>query len=110
MNIQVLLAMLGFLSAPAMAQVATTELRDRQSGGTQLIDAAQGPVNLTWGQNRQLANAADYKTTIAELDQNGDGVLTLAEIPEAHALHSEFRLVDADHDGKVTAEELGNWR
>jgi hypothetical protein len=110
MNIQVLLAMLGLLSAPAMAQVSTAELRDRQSGGTQLIDAPQGPVNLTWGQNRQLANASDYKVAIADLDQNGDRVLTVAEVPEAHALHSEFRLVDADHDGRITAEELANWR
>lgn len=110
MNVRILIAMLGLVSVPALAQVATSELRDRQNGGTQLIDGPQGPVNLTWGQNRQLANASDYKVTIADLDRNGDGVLTLDEVPDTHALHSEFRLVDANGDGKISAEELANWR
>lgn len=102
--------LLASTTVPALAQVSTTELRDRQSGGTRLIDAQQGPVNLTWGQGRQLSNASDYTVTVADLDQNGDGVLTLLEIPESHALHSEFRLVDTNRDGKITAEELASWR
>lgn len=41
-------------------------------------------------------------------DQNGDGVVTMAEIQQSRA--STFAEIDVDADGGVTAEELVAWR
>lgn len=76
---------------------------------TMTMETPQGPVTVNWGQPNKLPNAADYHVTVAELDKNGDGVLTKDEIPQDQALYSEFRLVDKNHDGKITPEELSQW-
>ena len=70
-------------------------------------------VTTIVAQNRDIVippNAADYRVSIADLDRNGDGVLRRDEVPESHALSSEFKLVDGNHDGRITAEELAAWR
>lgn len=82
----------------------------RLNGGSTQLQAGTGPVTVTWGQSQALNNASDYRATVADLDANGDGVLVRAEIPESHALHSEFRLVDSNRDGRITQSELSNWR
>lgn len=74
------------------------------------LQEPSGPVTVTWGQPGTLPNAADYQVKIADLDRNGDGVLTRAEVPPDHALSSEFKLVDRNRDGRITATELQNWR
>ncbi len=74
------------------------------------LEEQSGPVVVRWGQSETLPNASDYRVRIADLDANGDGFLTLDEVPETHALHSEFRLVDGNRDGRISAEELANWR
>ncbi|WP_368562742.1 hypothetical protein [Pseudoxanthomonas sp. UTMC 1351] len=74
------------------------------------LQEPSGPVTVTWGQSQTLPNAADYQTKVPDLDRNGDGVLSRAEVPPDHALSSEFKLVDRNHDGKITAAELQNWR
>lgn len=74
------------------------------------LQEPSGPVTVTWGQPRTLPNAADYQVKIADLDRNGDGVLTRAEVSPDHALSSEFKLVDRNRDGRITATELQNWR
>jgi hypothetical protein len=95
---------------PASApNTLTTELPP-QGFKTVTMETPQGPVTVNWGQQNTLANAADYKASIEQLDKNGDGVIVRNEVPENHALSSEFRLVDRNHDGKVTAEELSRWR
>ncbi|MEL1265564.1 EF-hand domain-containing protein [Pseudoxanthomonas putridarboris] len=82
----------------------------RLNGGSTQLQAGTGPVIVNWGQPQALSNAADYRVTVADLDADGDGVLTRDEIPESHALYSEFRLVDSNRDGRITPEELANWR
>lgn len=77
---------------------------------TMTMQTPQGPVTVQWGQPATLPNAADYKATVEQLDANGDGVITRDEVPEQHALASEFRLVDRNHDGRITAEELSHWQ
>jgi hypothetical protein len=74
------------------------------------LQESSGPVTVTWGQSSTLPNAADYQVKVSDLDRNGDGVLTRAEVPPDHALSSEFKLVDRNHDGKITPTELQNWR
>lgn len=82
----------------------------RLNGGTTQVQAGTGPVTVNWGQSTSLPNASHYRATVADLDTNGDGVLVRGEIPESHALHSEFRLVDSNRDGRITQQELSNWR
>ena len=80
------------------------------SGGSVTLQETSGPVTVTWGQPQTLPNAADYRATVPDLDRNGDGVVTREEVPPDHALSSEFKLVDRNRDGRITAAELQNWR
>jgi hypothetical protein len=99
------------LSAQASASPAGTSSVAPSTGERSVtLQEASGPVTVTWGQPRALPNAADYQVKVADLDRSGDGVLTRAEIPPDHALSSEFKLVDRNHDGKITPTELQNWR
>lgn len=92
------------------AQPTTSGVAPSGSNHSVTLQEPSGPVTVTWGQPRTLPNAADYQVKIADLDRNGDGVLTRAEVPPDHALSSEFKLVDRNRDGKITATELQNWR
>jgi hypothetical protein len=96
------------VSQNAITYQSSTEAR--LNGGSTQLQAGTGPVTVTWGQSQTLNNASHYRATVADLDTNGDGVLVRAEIPESHALHSEFRLVDSNRDGRITQAELSNWR
>lgn len=91
------------LSPALLAQTANT------SESTQ-IEASTGPVTVTSSQSQALPNASDYAVQISDLDKNGDGQLSRREIPSTHALSSEFRLVDRNHNGFITATELANWK
>jgi len=77
---------------------------------TTQIEASTGPVTVTSHQPSTLPNASDYAVQISDLDTNGDGRLSRREIPATHALTFEFRLVDRNHDGYITASELANWK
>ncbi len=73
------------------------------------FEATTGPVTVQSVQP-PIPNADDYAATVAQLDANGDGVVTRAEVPADHALASEFRLVDSNRDGRITDAELSNWK
>lgn len=104
----------GLLAGAAQAQVQTVnteplsdiDARNRQS--VQLQDQ-NGPVTVRWGQPATLPNVADYRISVSDLDSDGDGVISASEVPPSHALSSEFKLVDVNHDGRITAAELANW-
>lgn len=99
-----LLALTTIALAPAVfAQSANT------SESAQ-IQASTGPVTVTSSQSPTLPNASDYAVRISDLDKNGDGQLSRREIPSTHALSFEFRLVDRNHNGFITATELANWK
>ena len=57
-----------------------------------------------------IGNASDYRVKVADIDANGDGVVTKKEVPADHALFFEFKLVDTDRNGRITDEELANWK
>lgn len=82
-----------------------------QSGNpaTARIEAETGPVTVVSVQP-PIANASDYRAKVADLDTNGDGVLTKKEVPADHALYFEFKLVDTDRNGRITDVELANWK
>lgn len=90
-----------FLSGTAAAQDPTGARAD--------FDAVRGPITVVSVQP-PLANADDYRATVAQLDRNGDGVVTRQEVPPSHALAFEFALVDADRNGRITQAELSNWK
>jgi hypothetical protein len=94
------------LSALAVAGLAQAQ---SSNGGTTEIHANSGPVTVNWGQSSTLPNAAEYAVTIADLDSNGDGKISRAEAAPNGALSTEFKLVDRNHNGFITAAELANW-
>ena len=71
------------------------------------IEATTGPVTVKSVQP-PIANASDYQVKVAHIDANGDGVVSRKEVPTDHALYFEFRLVDTDHNGRITDQELAN--
>lgn len=93
--------LLSLFPLAAAAQQATGARAD--------FEASTGPVTVQSVQP-PLPNAADYQVQVADLDANGDGVISRREVPESHALASEFKLVDRNGDGRITAEELAGWK
>lgn len=77
---------------------------------TAQIEATTGPVTVRSGPTVALPNAADYQVTFEQLDTNHDGRVTRAEVPAAHALASEFKLVDRNRNGSISPQELAGWR
>ena len=93
----VLFAALAGATAHAHAQESVT------------FEGSEGPVTVRSVQP-PLANAADYQVKLADIDANRDGVVTRKEVPTDHALYFEFKLVDTDGNGRITEEELANWK
>jgi hypothetical protein len=88
-------------SSAAFAQVTpTSQVQFEATTGPVTVQSVQPPI----------PNMDDYQATVAQLDRNGDGVVTRAEVPADHALASEFRLVDTDRNGRITDAELANWK
>ncbi|TNJ34415.1 hypothetical protein [Arenimonas terrae] len=88
-------------AAAAQAQVTpTSEVQFEATTGPVTVKSVQPPI----------PNSDDYQATVAQLDQNGDGVVVRSEVPADHALASEFRLVDTDRNGRITDAELSNWK
>jgi hypothetical protein len=56
------------------------------------------------------ANADDtMKTGFKDLDANGDGKLSSAEVSSQTMLNRDFRTVDGDGDGFVSETEYASW-
>jgi hypothetical protein len=89
------------LATAAQAQVTPT--------GEVQFEATTGPVTVKSVQP-PIPNMDDYQATVAQLDQNGDGVVVRSEVPADHALASEFKLVDTDRNGRITDAELSSWK
>ena len=100
-TISAAVVLLGITASAALAQTRT--------GPAVQFEAASGPVTVVSVQP-PLPNADHYRIRIADLDRNGDGYIQRDEVPEGHALASEFKLVDRNRDGKISAEELANWK
>jgi Ca2+-binding EF-hand superfamily protein len=57
------------------------------------------------------ANAADdtMKTGFKDLDANGDGKLSSAEVSSQTMLSNDFKTLDTDGDGFVSETEYASW-
>ena len=97
------------LSPLALAQQAEMPAPGMQTHVTHL-QTTTGPVTVRWGQPEVLAKANEYHVQIGDFDSNGDGQLSRAEIPDTHALQYEFKVVDRDKNGYLSAAELVSWR
>jgi hypothetical protein len=72
------------------------------------METTAGPLTVTWGQP-ELAKANEYHVRFADLDRNRDGKVTRDEIPAGHALEFEFKVVDTNHNGSLSEQELASW-
>ena len=73
------------------------------------LQTAAGPVTVRWGQPAQAPSIEKDRAQIAPLDKNGDARLNVDQLPAGHDLKGKFKLVDQNHDGGLSAEELANW-
>jgi Ca2+-binding EF-hand superfamily protein len=56
------------------------------------------------------ANAADdMKTGFKDLDANGDGKLSSAEVSSQSMLSRDFKTIDSNGDGSVSESEYAAW-
>ena len=56
------------------------------------------------------ANAADdMKTGFKDLDANGDGKLSSAEVSSQSMLSKDFKAIDSNGDGFVSETEYAGW-
>lgn len=101
MKMMMAVVALGLCVGAANAQTRT--------GSSVQFQAETGPVTVTSVQPA-LPNASDYDVRVADVDANGDGYIQRSEIPVGHALASEFKLVDRNADGRISAEELAGWK
>ena len=105
---------LALATVQASAQTSTQEPgvqgNAQERAQSTVLQGHEVPVTVNWGQPSSVPNVADYQITIADLDRNGDRQITRGEVPATHALSSEFKLVDRNRDGRITEQELANWR
>lgn len=106
-------------AAAAMAMLSLPVLAQQPATGSQEAAQAQAKVEFSRGNQEitvrsvmppQVANASDYQVSFDDLDTEGRGYITRDQVPEEHALYHEFHLVDRDRNGRITREELQNWR
>jgi len=56
------------------------------------------------------ANAGDdMKTGFKDLDANGDGKLSSAEVSSQSTLSKDFKTLDSDGDGALSESEYAGW-
>lgn len=80
-----------------------------ESPGRWYVNDQGDRVFVTWGQGT-LPNLEDYRQPFEALDTDGDGRLFKDELPTGHALRYEWKLVDRNGDGVITAQEFRRWR
>ena len=111
---KILPSTLSLLLATAAVQVSAQEqgrpVAPSSPAQSTVLQGHEVPVTVNWGQPSIVPNVADYQVTVADLDKNADKVISRSEVPATHALSSEFKLVDRNRDGRITEQELANWR
>lgn len=70
---------------------------------------ATGPVTVTSSPGNSISS--NYRIDFAAMDTNGDGNIVRAEVSASGNadLMREFHVVDANHNGRLTREELKGW-
>ena len=55
--------------------------------------------------------SSNYKIDFAAVDKNGDGSVSRSEVRASGNadLEREFHVVDANHNGRLTKEEMKGW-
>ena len=75
---------------------------------TQTVGA---PAPVPVPESQEIATvAADSGKSFSELDANGDGALTIDELPATEMLNQHFVIADNDGDGRLTPTEVDTHR
>ncbi|HEX5694114.1 MAG TPA: EF-hand domain-containing protein [Arenimonas sp.] len=73
------------------------------------LETRTGPVTVISVQP-SLPDYEEYQVTVPELDENNDGRLSRSEVPDDHALHFEWHIVDSNSNGYISNDELDRWK
>jgi hypothetical protein len=93
--------------APCCLSQARAEEAPTNEKTTQ-FSSPEGEVTLHSGQAEDII-PKDAPLTLAELDANGDGVITLDEARPSVAMTAEFEYADLNRDGRITQAEFDRW-
>jgi len=75
--------------------------------GLSMQASAHDPKQLDQMDAPKAAASADHKMEkFSDLDKNGDGYLTAAELPAAHMLHKHFPVADSNGDKQLSKAEV----
>ena len=97
------------LSLPVLLMAGPAWTQESILSHSTQVQTAAGPVTVRWGQPAQSPSIEKYRAQIATLDKSGDGKLSFDELPAGNELKGKFKLVDQNHDGGLSPEELANW-
>lgn len=97
------------LALPVLLMAGPAWTQESALPNAKELQTPAGPVTVRWGQPAQSPSIEKYRAQIAALDKNGDGRLGRDELPAGNELQGKFKLVDQNHDGGLSAEELANW-
>lgn len=92
----------------ATLAIGTASAQETALPRTTQLQTPQGPVTVRWGQPAQ-PDLSPFRSRIAGMDKDGDGMLSPQEAATDVALGRQFKLIDQDRDGKISARELANW-
>ncbi len=92
----------------ALLSIGTAGAQEAVLPRTTQLQTPQGPVTVRWGQPAQ-PDLSPFQSKIAGMDKDGDGMLSPLEATTDAALGRQFKLIDQDHDGRISARELANW-
>lgn len=92
----------------ALLAIGTAGAQEAALPHTTQLQTSQGPVTVRWGQPAE-SGLAPFQSRIAGMDKDGDGMLSPQEAAGDAALVRQFKLIDQDRDGRISARELANW-
>jgi len=88
-------------AAPALAQEATQATPDTQ--------VATPAANVTVTSHPGNSISPNYHVDFTAMDANGDGAITRAEARGNPDLMREFHVVDANHNRRLSRDEMKGW-
>jgi hypothetical protein len=95
------------MTRPSLITVAALLLAPCAATAQSFTAADGAPVTVTDSPGNSIS--PNYSIDFATMDADGNGDISRGEASSNPDLVREFHVVDRDHDGRLTREELKGW-